>query len=486
VLVSQAGVKPPLLLRGRKGINMGSPNNEKGRGIGLMLVYFGLVYFMQGLGQASGLVSQPMQFFFKEALGLDPAQVTEYLAILTFPWIIKPLYGLLSDYIPLLGYRRKSWLMVMNGVAALGFLWLSGLTAPGMIVVAMMLTAFGTASSDVIVDALMVEKGKALNATGRFQSVQWFWFYLAAIGTSLVGGYLCSAFAPTQALSVAALITCLAPLSVIAASWWIIKEEKATVNLTGLKQTFTKPLAAIKPLYLVLGAVAMVAGFSYFGQTAIWALPFLVALFALRTKTLLFVAAFIALWNFSPSFGTPFYYHMVDTLKFSQDFIGQLGAFSAVGSVLGALAYGRYFAKKSFKFQLVFSVITGVIGTLSYLALLGPSGYAATLCIALNLIFGATSMVATLTVLTVAARACPSESEGFTFAALMSINNAAAQISAIVGAKLYVSVFASSMMPLIWVSAAFTAACIFCLPLLKGVKDETGNDEKSGEDKNEK
>lgn len=457
----------------RKGINMGSPNNDKGRGIGLMLVYFGLVYFMQGLGQASGLVSQPLQFFFKEALGLDPAQVTEYLSILTFPWIIKPLYGLLSDYVPLLGYRRKTWLMTMNGIAALGFLWLSGLTAPAMIVTAMMLTAFGTAASDVIVDALMVEKGKALNATGRFQSVQWFWFYVAAIGTSLLGGYLCGIFTPGKALSIAAMITCLAPLTVLVVSWFIIKEEKAKVNLTGLKQTFWKPLSSVKPLYLVLIGIVMVGGFFYLGTTAIWALPFIVALFALRTKTLWFVAVFIALWNFSPSFGTPMYYHMVDTLKFSQDFIGQLGAISAVGSVFGALAYGRYFAKKTFKFQLIFCVITGVIGTISYLTLISPTEYAKEIAIALNLVFGLTGMVAVLTVLTVAARACPEESEGFTFAALMSINNAATQVSAIIGAKLYVGVFASSMTPLIFVSAACTAACIFLLPLLRGVSDES-------------
>lgn len=452
---------------------MGSPNNDRGRSVGLLLVYFGLVYFMQGLGQASGLVSQPLQFFFKEALGLNPAEVTQYLAILTFPWIIKPLYGLLSDYIPLFGYRRKTWMMAMNGLASLGFLWLSGLTTPNLIVWAMLLTAFGTAASDVIVDALMVEKGKALNATGRFQSVQWFWFYVAAIGTSLVGGYLCTVFAPATALHVAALITVAAPLSVMIASWFIVKEEKAQVNLGGLKETFVKPLSAVKPLYLVLAAVGLIGAFVYIGQTAIWALPFLVALFALRTRTLLFVALFIAFWNFSPSFGTPMYYHMVDNLKFSQELIGQLGALSSVGAVLGALAYGRYFSKKTFKFQLMFSIITGVIGTVAYLLLVAPSAHAVAIAVALNLVFGVSGMIAVLATLTLAARACPSESEGFTFAALMSINNAAAQISAIVGANLYVSVFANSLTPLIIVSAAFTAACVFLLPLLKGVKDET-------------
>lgn len=467
---------------------MGSPNNQKGQtSVGLMLFYFGLVYFMQGLGQASGLVSQPLQFFFKEALGLDPAQVTQYLSILTFPWIIKPIYGLISDYVPLFGYRRKTWLMAMNAVASLGFLWLTGLTSPTLIVWAMMLTAFGTASSDVIVDALMVEKGKSLNATGRFQSVQWFWFYIAAIGTSLLGGYLCSVFAPAKALHIAAMITMLAPLTVIVASWLVIKEQKASVNLLGLKQTFAKPLAPlarVNKLYLVLAGLLSIGTVAYFGTTALWALPFIIALFALRTKTLWFVAIFIACWNFSPSFGTPFYYHMTDTLKFSQDFIGQLGAISAVGSVLGALAYGKYFSKKTFKFQMRFCIITGVIGTLSYLSLVQPSEYAVALAVTLNLVLGVCSMVAVLATLTLAARACPDESEGFTFAALMSVNNAAMQVSAIIGANLYVGMFAKNMTPLILVSAATTAACIFLLPLLKGVSDETAK-KPEGEDKNE-
>lgn len=455
---------------------MRDPNDNQPRNaIGMMLFYFGLVYFMQGLGQASGLVSQPLNFFFKEALGLNPAQVTEYLAILTFPWIIKPIYGIISDFFPLLGYRRKTWLLAMNGLAAGGFLWLTGLDTPSAIVSAMLLTAFGTAASDVIVDAIMVEKGNALNATGRFQGVQWFWFYLAAIGTSLAGGYLCSLFAPSKALSIAAMITFFAPLTVMVASWLMVKEEKSKVNIAGFKDTFVNPLMKINKYLLGAAGLGIVAAVFYFGTVAIWAAPFVIALFAFRSKVLWMVALFIAFFNFSPSFGTPFYYHMTDTLKFSQDFIGQLGAWSSAGSVLGSLLFAKYFAKQSTRFNLTFSIITGVIGTLAYLMLIAPSANAWLIAISLNLVFGVCSMVAVLSVLTLAAKACPEKSEGFTFAALMSVYNAAAQVSAIVGARLYVDVFANSMVPLIYVSAAFTFACIFLLPLLKGVKENTGN-----------
>ena len=73
-----------------------------------LLFLFGLIYFAQSIGQSGGLIAQPLQFFFKQRLGFNPAQTTEYLAIVTIPWMVKPLYGVVSDLIPLLGYRRKT------------------------------------------------------------------------------------------------------------------------------------------------------------------------------------------------------------------------------------------------------------------------------------------------------------------------------------------------------------------------------------------
>ena len=40
------------------------------------------------------------------------ATVGVMMSIGTFPWVIKPLYGFLSDTVPLFGYRRRSYLVV--------------------------------------------------------------------------------------------------------------------------------------------------------------------------------------------------------------------------------------------------------------------------------------------------------------------------------------------------------------------------------------
>ena len=396
-----------------------------------LVVLFGLAYFAQGLGQAGGLISQPLNYYLKAGLGLNPAQVSEYLAILTLPWVIKPVYGLVSDFLPLFGYRRKTWLILVNTVAALGFLWLSGLTDAGTIIAALTLTAFGIASSDVIIDALMVENGERTGMIARFQAVQWFWFKIAAILTALGGGYLAATLEPARALHVAATITMLAPLAVIIVSYIVIREERSTIGFEEFRQTSASLLLALK------------------------------------SPTLRIAAAFLALWCFSPAFGTPLYYHMVDNLGFEQGFIGELNALTAMGAVGGAFIFLRVFADKTVVYRAVFSVCAGIAGVLAYLALAQPSEHAAVIAIPLNIFVGMVTQIGTLTILTMAASACPPKAAGFAFAVLMSLYNGVEQLSAILGAQLYEQVFERQLAPLLWVAALSLMLCFALVPLLR-------------------
>ena len=53
-----------------------------------------------------------------------------------------------------------------------------------------MLPTLGVAFSDVVIDALMVEKGQPLGLTGVLQSAQWTAMYAGTIVAGLLGGYL--------------------------------------------------------------------------------------------------------------------------------------------------------------------------------------------------------------------------------------------------------------------------------------------------------
>jgi hypothetical protein len=65
-------------------------NAAQHRQLRRLMVFFALVYIVEGLGQTGGLVGQPLNYFLKEQYGWSPVEVTAYLTVLNFPWIIKP------------------------------------------------------------------------------------------------------------------------------------------------------------------------------------------------------------------------------------------------------------------------------------------------------------------------------------------------------------------------------------------------------------
>lgn len=391
---------------------------------------FGLAYFAQSFAQMGGLIGQPLNFYLKAELGLSSSDVSAYLAIASMPWVIKPIYGLISDYLPLFGYRRKTWLMAVNLLGAAGFMWLAGFTDPGTLVIALTLTAFGTAASDVIIDALMVEKGAETGLTTRFLGTQWFWFKIAAVATALAGGFLANNFKPATALHIAATLTMLAPIAVLTASYFLVQEKPSRIELAAMRQT----------------------------TQSVW--------LAVRSPKLQLAAVFVVLWCFSPGFGTPLYFHMTDVLHFDQQFIGQLSAFTAVGGVIGAWLFGHVLARRSVAAQANVAISAAILAVLAYLALAQPSGYAQAIAAPLHVSVGMLNQIGMLMILSVAARACPPRAEGFTFAVMMSLYNAADQLSSVIGSRLYDELFNQSLTSLLWIAAGSLALCFLLVPFL--------------------
>src|SRR5882724_6938293 len=90
-----------------------------------LALIFAVVYFAQGMWYLPNL---SLTFLFKETLHLSAGQTADFFAITIIPWLIKPVYGLLSDFVPLFGWRRKSYFLLMSGLAAAAGLTLGLLT----------------------------------------------------------------------------------------------------------------------------------------------------------------------------------------------------------------------------------------------------------------------------------------------------------------------------------------------------------------------
>src|SRR3974390_3453705 len=171
---------------------------EERGGINRLLVFFARVYVVEGVGEVDGLIAQPLSFYLKEVHGWTALQVSAFLTIFNFPWVIKPIYGAFSDFVPLFGYRRKPYLLAANIVAACGFFWVTRLTAPGELLWALQLTAYAMAISSTVCGAVLVENGQRLGKSGKFVNQQWLWFNAATIITSIVRGELAQLLLPTS------------------------------------------------------------------------------------------------------------------------------------------------------------------------------------------------------------------------------------------------------------------------------------------------
>ena len=378
---------------------------------------FAVVYFAQGMWY---LPNQTITIVFKETLQLSAGQVAAFFSISVIPWLLKPAYGLLSDFVPLFGYRRKTYFIGGSALASLCALTVVVIGEPAYWPVAILFTmmGFGLALTDVITDALMVENGRALGLTGAFQSMQWAAIYSASVLVGLLGGYL----AETRSLRLTFAIAAMFPLVSCAMATFFVHDTRARLDAAALRST----------------ARAIVA--------------------AGRTRTVWLIGSFIFLVAFSPSFGPAFLYYQTDTLKFSQQFIGVLSALQALGYVVGAFLYAPLSRRLSLSRIVPAAVALTAITTFGYLLYRGPTS-----AMIIDSTFGVLAMIVQLALLDLAARSCPPRVEGTYFALLMSVYNAGQQGSQVVGGYLYDWL---GYTPLVFISAAATGVILVMVPWL--------------------
>jgi MFS family permease len=378
---------------------------------------FAVVYFSQGMYHVA---DQVLTLTLKERLGLSPSQVATFGTIILVPWVIKPVYGMISDAFPLFRRRRKSYFLITSALATLAAVGLVITGAPTYWTLAafLLVMGLGIAFTDVLTDAMMVENGKPLGLTGAFQSVQWAAINVATLLVGLIGGY----FAEHRELRLAFVAAACFPFLALVMGAVFIREAPAKSQ----REEFREAWIGIKH--------------------------------AVRDRTMWVVAGFIFFWTFSPSIGIPLFYYQTDVLKFSQQFIGVLGSLSAAASILGAAVYAPLSRRVSLHRMIVLSIAVGVVGTLAYLAYNGPAS-----AIAIDTIFGGVGMITQLAFLDLAAKACPRHAEGTFFALLMSVYNLGVQGSQVFGGYLYEW---TGYNTLVWISALMTGAAYFLLPLV--------------------
>lgn len=134
------------------------------------------------------------QNLYKQYMMLEPDEMAFYISIIHLPWTIKIFYGIMSDNVPIFGYFRKSYLILMG---LLQFVTLLSIykgelyNEPLRFTILLTVANFSEAVVNVVTDAILcieARKDKE-NGSKNLFSVVWVSSALGGIAGGLLGGY---------------------------------------------------------------------------------------------------------------------------------------------------------------------------------------------------------------------------------------------------------------------------------------------------------
>ena len=378
------------------------------------------VYFVQG---ALGLSRLAVTFFYKDELHMSPAEMAAFGGITTLPWIIKPLYGFLSDGVPIFGYKRRSYLVLAGLIGCLSWLALGTFIhdVPSAIA-AVVIGSASVAISDVVADSLVVERSRdspnSSETAGNLQSMCWATAAIGGILSAYFSGSLLEIVSPRTIFT----ITALFPLLISAASFLIV--EKPSIPPIRQKDSVGD---------LILPEVES------FWTTTVAQLETLRATFV--NPRIYLPVLFIFCWQASPTPDSAMFFFATNDLGFQPEFLGRVRLASNLAALVGVIVYRTWLKNVPVKKVILWASLLSVPLSLSQLLLVTHANRALGIPDQLfsltdSVVLTVLGQVAFMPTLVLASSLCPPGVEGTLFATLMSIYNASGTLSSELGAGL--------------------------------------------------
>ncbi|CAA0813958.1 Probable folate-biopterin transporter 4 [Striga hermonthica] len=432
-----------------------------------------LIYFTQGF---RSFVWTAVSYQLKDRLKLSPSASQFVTSVAFFPWSIKPIYGIVSDCIPIRGRKRIPYLVIATLLSLFPWLLLSineslrGSRLSFMIFLT--LQNLGSAMADVVIDAMIAEAARLERASfaGDLQSISWMAMAVGGIFGSLLGGYALTnlqidkIFLLFSALQAIQLFSCgLVEESYVdgivssehsssngtngkdyqedtSKSQYSTSSKKSKNNISRRKKNhksektrsvtehnFQGPEAQRSVASTWLQSLKM-ASYSLFGA---FRQPII-----LRPMSWFFLAHVTV-----PNLSTIMFYYQSETLKLEASFLGTTRVVGWLGLMFGTVIYNRFLKRMRLRRILLcaqiglslLSLLDGVLVSRSHLAL-GISDK-------VMVLFGSAlsdgiNQFKFMPFLILSGQLCPPGIEGTLFALFMSINNLGSTIGSFVGAGL--------------------------------------------------
>jgi MFS family permease len=395
-----------------------------------------LTYFCYG---ASTVTAIALIYFEKDVLGLTPAQAAAVAFWLSLPWSMKMVAGVASDAYPILGSRRRAYLLVgalcsLTGYAALATV----VRSPGAYVAMSVLIAVGFMVQDVVADALSVEIAENDEEIGQIQTLGRMALLLGGISVGYLSGVLAGWIGSRGTFAVAMVL----PLIVAASVPFVrTRPRTAPARVPGPAGPLAGGKARLVLLvglgYATLGALLETFSAPYSREIVLVVSAALISLLLQRvgvSQGVVIAAIVIFLFRATPTVGQGYSYWAIDRLGFDQTFLGLLAQVSSVLSLVGLLVFRKTIVKRPVSFTLFWVMIAGAVLYLPTIGLvyglhewLGIS--ARTLAFVDTTISAPLGQLAMVPMLVLIARTAPPGAEATMFAIMASLMNLALSAS---------------------------------------------------------
>ncbi|GAB4849645.1 hypothetical protein Ancab_004440 [Ancistrocladus abbreviatus] len=472
-----------------------------------------LVYFTQGF---RSFVWTAVSYHLKDVLKLSPSASQFVFSIAFFPWSVKPLYGILSDCIPIRGKRRIPYIVIATVLSLLPWLIL-GLNAsvknvslPFMILLT--IQNIGSAMADVVIDAMIAEAVRFERAkfAGDLQSVSWMAMAFGGVWGSLLGGYALSSlqiekiFVLFAALPTLQLVSCAfveenpvstkasSEISHLANSDLQNGDEDAAnedsllnyVSKTGTsrrknnkKKLKKRAVTSGEPQINGKGS-SLVSQWFHSLKMATYSL-----FRAFRQPMILRPMAWFFLAHVTvPNLSTVMFYYQTEFLNLDASFLGTVRVIGWLGLMVGTFIYNQYLKKHQLQGVLMWAHIGLAMMSLLDIVLVSRLNIAYGIPDKIMVILGsalsdAINQFKFMPFMILSGRLCPPGIEGTLFALFMSINNLGSTVGSFISAGLAstLNISSGSFDNLLWgIAIQFLCTLIPIAFLFLIPKDATG------------
>lgn len=372
-----------------------------------------MVYFVQGV---LGLSRLAVSFYLKDDLHLDPAETAVITGFSALPWLIKPVYGFISDSVPLFGYRRRSYLIFSGLLGALSWSLMASLVdGKYSAAFCILLGSLSVAFSDVVVDSMVVERarGESQSVSGSLQSLCWGSSAFGGIVSSYFSGSLVDAYGVRFVFGVTALLPLLTSAVAV-----LVTEQRVLGPARGQNLNLASPnfLQSSKQNVIQL-----------------WD--------AVKQPTVLLPTIFLFLWQATPQSDSAMFYFTTNKLGFTPEFLGRVKLVTSVASLIGVGLYNGFLKNVHLKkIFLATTIIGSALGMTQVFLVTGLNRSFGIsdewFAIGDSLILTVLGQASFMPVLVLAAKLCPEGMEATLFATLMSISNGGSVLGGLIGAGL--------------------------------------------------